>query len=105
MRSAAVERDALDGAVRGKQRPGVPEIARKTLRAMARYENGAAATEFLARARAAAQNRAASGNNRVSPSENIRMNPISALVFVLFLGGAAFAFVTRMPVPVPVRWT
>lgn len=93
------------GAMRGKQRPGVPAIARKTLGAMARYENGAAAANLVKRAYAAQQKRAASGasgNNRVSPSEDLRMNPISALIFVLFLGGAAFAFVTGMPVPVPV---
>ena len=30
------------------------------------------------------------------------MNPISALIFVVFLGGAALTFVARMPIPVPI---
>jgi hypothetical protein len=37
-----------------------------------------------------------------SSSQEIHMNPISALIFVIFLGGAALTFVARMPMPVTI---
>ena len=30
------------------------------------------------------------------------MNPISALIFVVFVGGAVLSFIARMPLPVPI---
>jgi regulator of protease activity HflC (stomatin/prohibitin superfamily) len=34
--------------------------------------------------------------------QETHMNPISALIFIVFLGGAALSFVARMPLPVPI---
>ncbi|HEX4269785.1 MAG TPA: slipin family protein [Rhizomicrobium sp.] len=36
------------------------------------------------------------------PQQETHMNPISALVFVVFLGGAALSFIARMPLAVPI---
>jgi len=41
----------------------------------------------------------------LSPSasqQEIHMNPISALIFVVFIGGAVASFLARMPLPVPI---
>ena len=34
--------------------------------------------------------------------QEIHMNPISALIFIVFVGGAVLAFMARMPLPVPI---
>jgi regulator of protease activity HflC (stomatin/prohibitin superfamily) len=40
----------------------------------------------------------------VSPSSptEVRMNPISALIFVIFIGGAVLSFMARMPLPITI---
>ncbi|MGZ5922060.1 MAG: hypothetical protein ACXWLT_09865, partial [Rhizomicrobium sp.] len=59
--------------------------------------------------KAAAQSSAAPRSDIPVPSSRIsntpqetHMNPVSALIFVVFLGGAALSFVTRMPIAVTV---
>ena len=86
---------------RGKlngERPGVPQLIKQTARTAARYDNGAFAIDLLARARAAKKTNTAFNNNSiVSQPEVLHMNPISALIFVIFIGGAAGAFVSGLP--------
>ncbi len=87
----------------GKDRPGVPQTIRKAVRTAARLDSGAIGLDMIRRARAAQQQRAASdSDSRVSQPEGLRMNPISALVFVIFIGGAVLAFLAHMPPAVPI---
>jgi len=84
-----------------KDRPGVPQIARRGPSAAARADNSAA-FDRTNRARAAQQNRAIARNDTISQPEGLHMNPISALIFVIFIGGAAGAFATGLPPVVPI---
>jgi regulator of protease activity HflC (stomatin/prohibitin superfamily) len=96
---------AAKTAARGKERPGVPWLMKQALRVAARTENGAAAKAFIQQAMTAQRNRAVVGPSRnsiVSQPEGLRMNPISALVFVIFIGGAVGAFLANFPPAVPV---
>jgi regulator of protease activity HflC (stomatin/prohibitin superfamily) len=85
-------------------RPGVPQILKRSVRTAARLDNGAAAVDLFRRVRAAQAARAISSDNGVitSQPEGLRMNPISALIFVLFAGGAVAAFLAHMPPAVPI---
>jgi regulator of protease activity HflC (stomatin/prohibitin superfamily) len=90
---------------RGKpdnERPGVPLLLKQTARTAARADSGAFAIDLIKRARTAQPSRPAFNNNIVSQPEGLHMNPISALIFVLFIGGAAGAFVAGFPPAVPV---
>ena len=77
-------------------RPGVPQLLRQTARTAARIDSGAFAVDMIKRTRATQQNRT-SNNNRVFQPEGPHMNPVSALIFVIFIGGAAGAFAMGMP--------
>ena len=85
-------------------RPGVPQILKRSVRTAARLDNGAAAVDLFRRVRAAQPARAISSDNGIitSQPEGLRMNPISALIFVLFAGGAVAAFLAHMPPAVPI---
>jgi len=82
-----------------KERPGVPQVMKRAVRTAARFESGAVAFDMITKARAAQQARISSNPNS---QPEVRMNPISALIFVIFVGGAVLAFLARMPVPVPI---
>jgi regulator of protease activity HflC (stomatin/prohibitin superfamily) len=91
----------------GKQdRPGVPQMMKQAVRTAAAYDSGAFAVDMIRRARktqlARAQRIPSNNANRNSQPEVLHMNPISALVFVVFLGGAALAFLAQMPLAVPI---
>ena len=46
---------------------------------------------------------AISNSNRISNSpQETHMNPVSALIFIVFLGGAALSFVARMPIGITI---
>jgi len=102
----------LKGSKRdGAERTDVPQLVRQAVRTAARYDNGALAMDLIKRARAMQQARArkpaftdnlASRNNKASQPEVLHMNPISALVFVIFIGGAVLAFLAQLPVAVPI---
>src|SRR5271154_322772 len=36
------------------------------------------------------------------PTQETHMNPVSALIFIIFVGGAVLSFLARMPLPVPI---
>jgi regulator of protease activity HflC (stomatin/prohibitin superfamily) len=84
------------------ERPGVPQIVRRTISTAARYDNGAAAIDLIKRVRAAQQKRPIANSNPVSQQEVLHMNPISALIFVIFLGSATLAFIAQLPVGIPI---
>jgi regulator of protease activity HflC (stomatin/prohibitin superfamily) len=85
------------------ERPGVPQVLRQAVRTAVRYDNGAAAIDLVKRVRAAQQKRTIADNsNPISQPEVLHMNPISALIFVIFIGGAAGAFIAHFPLVVPV---
>jgi regulator of protease activity HflC (stomatin/prohibitin superfamily) len=84
------------------ERPGVPQILHQAARTAIRYENGTAAINLVKRVRAAQQKRTIANNNPVSQQEVLHMNPISALIFVIFIGGAVGAFIAHFPPAVPV---
>jgi regulator of protease activity HflC (stomatin/prohibitin superfamily) len=66
-----------------RERPGVPQILRQSARTVAR----AVPTDT---------------DTAISQKEVLHMNPISALIFVIFVGGAVAAFLAHMPLAVPV---
>jgi regulator of protease activity HflC (stomatin/prohibitin superfamily) len=88
----------------GRERPGVPQVMRQAVRTAARLDSGAMAIDMIKRARATQRTQRLQTRNTVSVSqpEVLHMNPISALVFVIFLGGAALAFLAQMPLAVPI---
>jgi regulator of protease activity HflC (stomatin/prohibitin superfamily) len=79
-------------------RPGVPRIVRRS------YGSGDDGAAAIAMMRARAQrvaNAKSNSSNTVSPTEGLHMNPISALIFVIFIGGAVGAFFASLPPVVP----
>jgi len=48
-------------------------------------------------AQAAAARRSASSNSISSPSQETHMNPISAVIFIIFVGGAVLSYLAHMP--------
>ena len=86
-----------------KERPGVPQMMKQAVRTAARFDNGAIAIDMINRARKARSQRFPNDNsNKASQPEVLHMNPISALVFVIFIGGAVLAFLAQMPLAVPI---
>ena len=86
------------------ERPGVPQILRQSARTVARLDSGAAAFDLVRRMRAAQVSRVTSSDTDTATSqpEVLRMNPISALIFVIFAGGAVATFLAHMPPAVPI---
>jgi regulator of protease activity HflC (stomatin/prohibitin superfamily) len=88
-----------------EERPGVPQILRDAARTAARFDNGAVAADLIRRARAARRERAAQASSTdiiASQPEGLHMNPISALVFVIFIGGAVLAFLAHLLLWLPI---
>jgi regulator of protease activity HflC (stomatin/prohibitin superfamily) len=83
----------------------MPVVRRAAVQA-ARIDSGAAAIALARAARKRLQERQSSLSQSLSDNnpqpEGLRMNPISALVFIIFIGGAVLSFLARMPLPVPI---
>jgi regulator of protease activity HflC (stomatin/prohibitin superfamily) len=99
----------LKGKSDDAPRPGVPAVLRQSAYQVARIDSGQAAPDMIRaaqRAQAARAKYSSSSSRTLSSSssqpEVLHMNPISALVFVIFLGGAALAFIAQLPLGVPI---
>jgi regulator of protease activity HflC (stomatin/prohibitin superfamily) len=92
---------------RGRQASGgsVMPVVRRAAATAARYDNAAAAIALARAARKRLKERQSKSeilsDNNPQP-EGLHMNPISALVFIIFVGGAVLSFLARMPLPVPI---
>jgi regulator of protease activity HflC (stomatin/prohibitin superfamily) len=92
----------------GGEKPGTESLwarpAPKVLRRAAAVESLGLVPAVRAAGLAARRN----SSSLSSPSlpnasqTEVRMNPISALIFVIFIGGAVLSFMARMPLPVPI---
>jgi len=97
------------GKRNGEERPGVPQLVKQAVRGAAAYDSGAFAFDMIRRTRAAQRARLRQpGLPNPSPpimtssTEVLHMNPISALIFVVFIGGAILSFLARLPLAVPI---
>jgi len=91
----------------GTDTPRAPELWRRpapqALRRAAAVESLGLVPAVRA-ARMAVNRNPVSLYSSVSPSSptEVRMNPISALIFVIFIGGAVLSFMARMPLPITI---
>jgi len=81
-----------------QDRPGVPAIVRRSVRQAAGFENGAAAFAAIraVQARKAQQQQNFPTQISASQPEGLHMNPISAVIFIVFIAAAVPAFLAQM---------